>query len=458
MALAGGLRLGAQSLVGTFVASTNPIPVGGSLTYTTYVTNMTGATVTGGFVTNALFGPVQITGVTETPGVFVSTNGSTLSFNLGAVLPGAVDVLTVTVTATAAGIVTNTLSLLDPAFFTTTTTNLVNQITNTFTSSDLAVSLFGPSSAVYSNDWTSYTVTVTNLGTAVTNVLLTNTLPASVGFIGISPSNSFTSASNTMVFNIGKLAGGGSTNFTVIVQPTNSGAQTISVSVGAPNFVDSNPTNNSASTNITVLDFVEGQLTATNVTAMTNNLQTGLFNQVVRLTNVGTNTVSAARLIVAGVTNLAFGKSNYLFSAVGTNNGNPFAIYGSSLDPGQSVDLVLEYYSAVSHKPFAVDNSNYIAAAIGTVDFSVAGGTNGSVLITTFKKLPDGNVLVGFRATPGKTYTIIYSDSLASTLFAAQPSFNAPANIVQWIDYGPPKTLSNPQTNSSRFYRVREGN
>jgi len=35
----------------------------------------------------------------------------------------------------------------------------------------------------------------------------------------------------------------------------------------------------------------------------------------------------------------------------------------------------------------------------------------------------------------------------------AVPSIVAPANYVQWIDYGPPATISKPGS-GSRFYKV----
>jgi hypothetical protein len=36
----------------------------------------------------------------------------------------------------------------------------------------------------------------------------------------------------------------------------------------------------------------------------------------------------------------------------------------------------------------------------------------------------------------------------------ATPSITASANVTQWYDDGPPKTDSNPLSQSSRFYRV----
>ena len=66
-----------------------------------------------------------------------------------------------------------------------------------------------------------------------------------------------------------------------------------------------------------------------------------------------------------------------------------------------------------------------------------------------------GGFLLEFPATPGSTYTIVYSDNLAfSNALAAQPSIVAPASRVQWIDNGQPKTDGAPATQGARFYRL----
>jgi len=50
---------------------------------------------------------------------------------------------------------------------------------------------------------------------------------------------------------------------------------------------------------------------------------------------------------------------------------------------------------------------------------------------------------------------VLYADNSSFTNeLAAQPAIVAPADRVQWIDDGPPKTVSPPASVSSRFYRV----
>ena len=61
--------------------------------------------------------------------------------------------------------------------------------------------------------------------------------------------------------------------------------------------------------------------------------------------------------------------------------------------------------------------------------------------------------VIQFNSVPGRTYTIEYSDDLVTWKIAV-PSIVASANVTQWYDDGPPKTLSKPGSVPSRFYRV----
>jgi hypothetical protein len=67
--------------------------------------------------------------------------------------------------------------------------------------------------------------------------------------------------------------------------------------------------------------------------------------------------------------------------------------------------------------------------------------------------LANGSVLVEFSATPGQVYAIQYSSDMVTWLTAV-PAITAPANQVQWIDAGPPQTVSSPAQQGARYYRV----
>jgi hypothetical protein len=132
------------------------------------------------------------------------------------------------------------------------------------------------------------------------------------------------------------------------VQPTNAGTWTFVSKVSTNNVNDTNTANNVASTNVIVGTFIYGQLIATNFSPMVFEQQTSLMKQTVRLTNIGSNCVANARLIVSGLT-------NWLYNAVGTNNGNPYVVSTNQLNPNQFVDLVLKYF-VPTRLPIVVTN------------------------------------------------------------------------------------------------------
>jgi hypothetical protein len=166
----------------------------------------------------------------------------------------------------------------------------------------------------------------------------------------------------------------------------------------------------------------------------------------VQLSNVGTNDVPAARVIVSGLTN-----GTSLYNAVGTMSGHPYVLYNTNLPAGANAPLLLEFYVLVRSQLIGTN-----LTAVGVPSINLTAPTNSGVVITN-PTLNSLGFMIEFAATPGKTYTIVYTtaDDLSFTnALTAQPSIVAPANRVQWIDNGPPKTVSNPNTAPSRIYRV----
>ena len=438
-------QAGAQNLVLSVTTPTNSVVVSNSVTYTINLTNQTANFLQNVFVTNAPSAPVLYLSATNFQGSFF-IDGTNLVFTLVQLVGGEIAQMMLTVAPTTAGFLTNTVSVGAFPLITTNsiTTNVVIQVTAP--QADLAVGITGPVSTVFVNDFFNYGTTVTNLGPAdAPNVILSNMLPAGVGLISLSPSNqAFTLTNGSLTFNLGTLTNGAVKTFSLRVQATNAGSLNFSTSVSALGVLDTNLANNTASTNIVIADF-SGQLIATNASAMAYNPQTGLMEQTINLANIGTNSVPSARVIVSGLT-------NRLYNSVGTNNGNPFVVYGSTLDINQSVNLVLEYFIS-TRLPITVPNSNYTAVGVSAADLSAVPGTNGTFSITLMTNLPSGNKLIEFQSILGRSYTIQYSgDGVNFT--NAQPSIIAPADRVQWIDDGPPKTISPPASAPSRFYRV----
>jgi uncharacterized repeat protein (TIGR01451 family) len=436
-------QAGAQNLVLSVTTSTNTVVVSNSVTYTINLTNQTGVLLQNVSVTNVPSAPVLLLSATNLQGS-IFTNAAVVVFNLVQLVGGGFAQMTMTVAPTTVGILTNTVSV--GTFISTNiiTTNVVIQVTAA--QADLAVGIAGPAAPVFVNDWFIYGTAVTNRGPATAqNVILSNTLPAGVGVISVSPTNpAYALTNGILTFNLGTLTNGAVRAFSLRVQATNSGSLNFSASVSGAGILDTNTSNNTASTNIVISNF-SGQLIATNASAMAYNPQTGLMEQTVNLANIGTNSVASARVIVSGLT-------NRLYNSVGTNNGNPFVLYGTTLDTNQSVNLVLEYF-VPARLPITVPNSNYTAVGVSAADLSAVPGTNGTFMITLMTNLPSGNRLIEFQSILGRSYTIQYSGD-AVNFTNAQPSIIAPADRVQWIDDGPPKTISPPASAPSRFYRV----
>jgi uncharacterized repeat protein (TIGR01451 family) len=446
-----GERTEAQGFGLGVTNSANSILVSNALTYTISVTNLTGFLLPDALVSNALPASVQFLYAASSQGSFTNY-GSVVVFDLGSFIAAGIAQMSLTVQPTVVGFITNTVTVITTNLaIAPVSTNSVTQVTNTVPlEADLGLVLSGsaqPTNIV--NDWITYAVTVTNLGPSdAPDVILTNILPPGVILIKISPPNqSYSVVSSNLIFNLGALVSGGFTNLQFTIQPTNAGILNLSASAAAAGVVDTNSANNSASTNIAIINYLSTQLSVSLVSTQKYNPQNGLVEQTVTVLNTG-QFVPAARVVVTNLNNQP------LFNAVGTNNGSPFVVYISGLAGGQSVNLLLQFYVA---NYFPLAGSQLQAFGVPVPDFTppAATSTSTSLNISRIVRLTNGNMLVEFPSTVGQTYTVVYSDNiLFSNAMIAPPSIVATANRLQWIDYGPPTTASTPTNSSARFYRI----
>lgn len=447
-------RAEAQGSFGLLVTnSASSILISNSLTYTITVTNLVGV-LSDTVVSNTLTPSAQF--VSATPSSIgasigtVTNFGSVTVFHLFGSIFGDVAKMTLTVRPTAVGFITNMVVVSAPSIFVTNTaaTNMVTQVTNTILpQADLGVVITVPATAVITNDLMAYGVSVTNSGpNAASSVMLTNTLPPGVILKG-----NFTIVSNNMILNLGTLGSGAFTNFQFTIQPTNAGVLVFSASVAAPGLLDTNLVNNSVSNNITVINYLSGDLVAVTNSAQIYNPQNGLVEQSIKLSNLGTNAVAAVRIVVTGLT-------NRLFNAAGTNSGNPFVVYTAPvavpLATNQSVTLLLQFF-ALDYFPFTNSQLQAFAVPVPVLTPPAAASSSTNLNITRIIRLSNGNMLIEFPSLTNRSYTVVYSDNvLFSNAMIAPPSIVAGANRKQWVDYGPPTTVSAPTNSSARFYRV----
>ncbi len=438
--LAGG-RVEGQT-VWSMSVSNSPasVTLGNNITYVINITNLTGGTlnttVTDSFPASAIF-------ISATNNLFATTSNS--PGQIVFFLPGFSTVplqITVVLQPTNSGLFTNTVGIGSPIVTNTLTTNTVTPVNSLSTTLNVAVAL--PTNAVLVNDWITYDVTVTNPGAnSATTVVLSNTLPTGATLISVSPTNSaYTLTNGAMVFNLGTLASKAGQTFAIKVQPTVAGTNVFLDSVTSSRSFPAMVTNN-----LVVAPFDTTQLLVTNISNTNYDPQVGLLEQSVTVTSISTNTISGLRVVIAGLpTNLPY---NVAYNAVGTNNGNPFVEYAGTLAAAQSVALELEYARANINVP----GLQFTAVPIVPPTNALASGT--AFAITNIFKLPSGFIMIEFPATQGRTYAILYANNSGmSNAMQAQPSIVAPGNQVQWIDFGPPETISTPISTNSRFYQV----
>lgn len=444
--MAMGPRANAQGFGLATAVSTNTVIGTNSFAYAIIVTNNTGFGLNDVFVTNTFSGNVGLTGIiTNSQGTNFIVSAS-LVFELGGMTNGATAQMAFSIQASSIGFLTNTIVVATTDGTNTATTNLVIDVFNS--QSDLAVGFVPPRQAVITNDVTSYTLIVSNLGpSAATNVVVTNTLPAGVILEGATLG--YTVSSSNLIFSLGTLTSGSNDTIQVSIEPTNAGVLPLSVSVGIPAGVyDPVVTNNVLNTNFTVIAYYASLLTAYTNSAQVIDSQNALTEQSIVVSNATATNVAAVRVVVTGLT-------KQLYNAVGTNGGSPFVYYSAPLAAGQSVNLLLQYNP---RGLFAFTNGQLHAFAVPLPNWAPvpATSTSTNINISNIVKLPNGNMLIEFPSTPGSSYTVVYSGNASfSNAMIAPPAVVAPANITQWIDYGPPATTNAPSGAAARFYRVQ---
>lgn len=438
--LLSGSTLRAQGLEVVASATPNPVLVSNSLTYTIFITNRVGFNLTEVFVTNLFSAAGLLTSTSNSLAGTVDTSGNPVVFRINFLDDLAFAKLTLNLSPFAPGSMTNTITVATFGL-TNVTTNIVTQVIQP--TADLGVTLTNVTTGIFTNDPTVIGLFVTNAGpNTASGIVVTNGLPAGFGLVSVSPATASTSLSGTnLIWNIGTLASGSATQLLATVRPTIAGSFNLSATVsGSVN--DTNAANNSVTNSINVIAFLPADLSIT-VLSQKINRQTGLLEMLVQVLNNAATNVPAVRVLA---TNLP--SNTWLYNAVGTNSGVPFVSYNAPILANSAINLTLEFYRI----PRAI-LTNYVPTyqALPFVSIS-APATNGTPV--TKALMTTNGFLIEFAATVGKTYTILYSDDGFTTTLAAQPAITAPANRVQWIDSGPPKTISN---SPARLYRVREG-
>jgi hypothetical protein len=387
-------------------------------------------------VTNVFSAPVQFVDATSAE-VTRTVTPTIITFSIGRTInPGEAFSFFLTVRPTRVGSLTNHFTATSAGTVERPDGVLVTTVSTPMARSDLTMSIDGlPTSPIFAGDWVPYRINVLGQGPdPVSGVVVSTTIPSGAELQGYFPSNIASVNGQQLTFNLGTL---NQTNarLHVTIQPNIAITNLpLSARITTPAGAETNTNNNSATNFISVVEGMPGQLNSEILSNQEFNPQTALFEQLIRVTNIGTTSVPSARVIV----------SNFQFkvvNAVGTNNGFPFVVHGGALRTNESVELLLEYFFR-DRNPH--EDPELLSYPVGNVNLAaVTGGTN--VAITNIVLPSNDRVMVRFPARPGATYAINYSSNMAfSGAMKAQPLLVAQANYVHWIDYGPPKTISRP--------------
>jgi uncharacterized repeat protein (TIGR01451 family) len=434
--------------VAIFKTGSANVYAGTSLTYTITATNAGPSMATNVIVQDQL----PATGVFQSASGGYSLSNGVVTWPSVVLAKGTTTNFTVVMTAPASGALTNiafsTAATADPNPTNNNGSASGSRVSTSVTpSADLMVFLSGPTNVNVGDSFT-YTITLTNGGlSTAANMVAADNLPASLSFVSATGGGVF---SNNIITwpAIAAFGNGATTNFILTVKAPGLGQFTNVASAVSTTF-DPNPANNDGSALASQIQTVIGsaQFGILAGTAVFNP-QTGLYEEQVIVTNISATTVAGVRLYVGG---LRSGVT--LYNATGTTSGTPYVEYDASLNPGGTVTFALEFYDA-SRLAFA---STLTAVAILPASLPSA-GTNGVAGVSIFldtRLTNDMRFVIEFPSVPGKSYTILYTTNLDSTVWnIATPAVTANANITQWYDDGPPKTISLPMSVNNRFYRV----
>jgi hypothetical protein len=380
---------------------------------------------------------------TQNGNVTFTRENNTVRFVIQQLIPGSNQVLNLTLQPRVVTTVTNRfVANVGQFFVTNNTSTIVTEVPGT---ADVAVSITPPPQPIIVNDWVTFGVHLVNRGGGtVSGIVLTNTFTNGPVLIkGYRPSTGGSVAQNPrrVIFNVGSLVAGQTTNYQITIQPTAATNIVLRSNFRSSGNADTNAANNSATATINVRQPGTNIFETRIASPQQFNPQNAYMEQRITVRNEGTNEAPSARVMFSNIT-------YRVANAVGTNNGLPFVVHPATIQPTQSVEMLIEYFIP-SREPRP--DPDLIAYSIG--DVTPTASVNGSgVLITNivwrqpFGAMIESNLVLTFPSTNREVYEVQYSSTPEfSSALRALPSIIAQANHIMWVDYGPPKTVSRPR-------------
>ena len=290
-----------------------------------------------------------------------------------------------------------------------------------------------------------HTLTVTNQGPSDASGIslqLSEILPEGVTVDSINPANETIFADS--IWSVGNLAAGNSSSIIYYFQvpgTVTGGADLISsqATVNSSNEPLLNPEDDANSITTDIVSPSNTEIAGEDIKL---DFQTGLFKQVVIITNNNLGALPAFRVLVGG---LPIGVT--VANSQGDELGNSFLLFNQALESGESIELTVEYLQADASGGF---EPTFEIELLDQVENQSAGE---GVEVDRCEVLENGDVLIEFPSQIGATYTIQYSQN-GEAWNNVVPDITAGGTRLQWIDNGPPKTISHPSGEKLRLYRV----
>ena len=260
-------------------SSPEPVAVGGALTYVSQVTNLGPSVVTGVLVTNPIPAGTTFLSASSSRGTFFNDGAGNVVFALGSLTSGATASVSVVVTPSQAGFLTNTVSVSGIGGEIFPANNRSTVVSGVGVTQGLVLGLVDSPDPITAGSTLTYTISVTNrAGSAGSGVTVTNVLPPYVTFASATSSvGSVRQSGGVVVADLGVLAAGATATVTIQVVPQASGAQTNTATVRAVE-----PALNGPLGTATVITTVNG-FTLTNYSSASAVRSTGFSLMIVGL-------------------------------------------------------------------------------------------------------------------------------------------------------------------------------
>jgi uncharacterized repeat protein (TIGR01451 family) len=231
----------------------DPIYVGQRLTYTVTVSNQGPSDAAGVILTDTL--PVNVTyaDVGTTQGTCNPPVGLDLVCDLGTLTAGTSLTVTIEVTPTSSGVLSNAAEVVSTTEDPNTGDNSTTEPTIVNDLADLTIAKTADPNPVYEGHFLTYTITVTNLGPSdAASVIITDTLPANVSVNSISFPQGSCLGTTIITCTLNVLPNGNQAVLRIVVTPNASGIFSNSTEVSS-DFVDLVLENNQDSTDTDVI-------------------------------------------------------------------------------------------------------------------------------------------------------------------------------------------------------------